>query len=215
MLYLISTPIGNLGDITKRAIEVFKEVGYILCEDTRVTGNLLSKLEVKHKPKLISYYKEVEGQKLSEIVEILQRNESVALVSDAGTPLLSDPGWLLVKTCLNLGIEVNSVPGANAILPALQLSGLFSGQFVFGGFLPKKISDKQKILVSYPGMVKVAYESPVRLKETVAVFGDETKIAICIELTKLHQKVFRGKKAEILKQLETWDERGEIVLVWT
>lgn len=214
MLYLVSTPIGNLGDITFRAVEVLEKVQYLLCEDTRVTGGLLSKLKIKNKPKLISYYKEIESQKISEIIDILQKDNQVALVSDAGTPLLSDPGWLLVKTCLNMGLEVDSVPGANAILPALQLSGLFSGEFIFLGFLSKKKTEVQKILKSYPGLTKVAYEAPNRLLDTIQNFENETKIAVVVELTKLYQKVFRGRKDELLKQLSVWDGRGEVVLVW-
>lgn len=214
MLYLIPTPIGNLDDITLRAIWILEKVDILLCEDTRVTSALLDKLKIKNRPKLVSYYKEIEGQKVSEIIEILQRGKLVALVSDAGSPLISDPGWLLVKTCISLGLEIEALPGANAILPALQLSGLPTNNFAFLGFLPKKKSEKLKVLGSMFAITKIAYESPERILETIEMFDSKTKIAVCVELTKMYQKIYRGNKIEIFEKMQNWDGRGEIVLVW-
>ncbi len=214
MLYLISTPIGNLGDITLRSIDILEKVEIVLCEDTRVTNSLFAKLGIKNQPKLISYYQEVESQKLSEVVTYLQAGKIVALLSDAGTPLLSDPGWLLIKTCIKLGVQLEALPGASAILPALQLSGLPADKFIYLGFLPKKSADRLKILSSFPDITKIAFESAERLMDTVQDMDNESSIAICRELTKLHQEVIRGKKQVVLDQLSQLDPRGEVVIVW-
>jgi 16S rRNA (cytidine1402-2'-O)-methyltransferase len=173
-----------------RAIRILEKVDFLLCEDTRVTSALLNKLKIKNRPRLISYYKEVEAQKISEVVEILQKGKLVALVSDAGSPLISDPGWLLVKTCISLDLEIEALPGANAILPAWQLSGLPAGNFAFLGFLPKKKNEKLKVLGSLSGITKIAYESPERILETIEMFDSKTKIAVCMELTKMYQKIY-------------------------
>ncbi len=214
MLYIIPTPIGNLGDITLRSIEVLEKVEILLCEDTRVSANLLDLLKIKNRPKLFSYYQEVESQKLREVLGFLENKKIVGLVSDAGTPLLSDPGWLLVKTAIRMGIKVEALPGANALLPALQLSGLPADKFVFLGFLPKKEGERKKILESFEGVTKIAYESPERLVSTVKMFDSSVKIAICRELTKMHEEVISGNKESVLLDLAKLDSRGEIVIVW-
>lgn len=214
MLYLIPTPIGNLKDITLRALETLEIVDVLLCEDTRVTRSLLEKLGIKNQPKLVSYYKEVESQKLTEVVGYFHEKLKVGLVSDAGTPLLSDPGWLLAKTCIKMGIKIEALPGTNALLPALQLSGMPADKFVFLGFLPKKNADKYKIINSYPGITKLAYESPERLVETISSMEEGTEISICREITKLHEETIRGKKQIVLDLLAQLDPRGEVVIVW-
>src|SRR5574344_1625556 len=135
MLYIISTPIGNLGDISLRAINTLKKIDYLLCENTRKTGLLLQNLQIKNKPKLISFYDEVEDQKIPEIIRLLSDNKEVGLVTDAGTPVISDPGWKLIRKCRSLGIEYTALPGACAAIDALVLSGIPSGRFSFLGFL--------------------------------------------------------------------------------
>lgn len=213
-LYLIPTPIGNLGDITLRTIETLEKVEILLCEDTRVTSGLLDKLKIKNKPKLISYYQEVESSKLSEIVGYLEENYAVGLVADAGSPMISDPGWLLTKTCIARNFKVEALPGASSVITALQLSGLPTNKFMFVGFLPKKEGEKKKLLASDGQITKVAFESPERLTETIGMMAEDTEICVCREMTKMHEELVRGKRDKVLEQLKTMDPRGEVVLVW-
>lgn len=215
MLYLIPSPLGNIKDITLRTLEVLEKVEILLCEDTRVTGKLLDMLSIKNRPKLISYYQQVESQKISEVLGYLNKNMEVGLISDAGSPLVSDPGWLLVKTCINSKIAITSLPGPSALILALQLSGLPLDKFVFWGFLPKKMTERKKVLETNLGITKVAYESPERIKETVGLLPETAKVAVCRELTKLYETVIRGKKDEVLRRLQEEDAKGEVVLVWS
>ena len=136
MLYIVATPIGNMKDITLRAIDILESIDILLCEDTRKTGVLLKELKIVNKPKLVSFYDEVERQKIPQIVEMLKEGLEIGLVTDAGTPLLSDPGWLLIKKCQELGIKYTALPGACAAINALVLSGLPMGRFSYLGFLP-------------------------------------------------------------------------------
>ncbi len=195
MLYIIATPIGNLRDITLRAVETLEKVEYLLCEDTRNTGLLLSNLKIQNKPKLISFYDEVEEQKIPEIIKLLEDNREVALVTDAGTPIVSDPGWRLVKKCRNLGISYTSIPGPCAAINALVLSGIPAGRFAFLGFLPKKDGERLKILEKYKEFdgAKIVYESPFRIKkleeQVKAVYGENVQIAITREMTKKFEEV--------------------------
>jgi len=197
MLYIISTPIGNLKDITKRAIETIESLDYLLCEDSRVSGGLLKKLGIKNKPALISFYDEVEQRKIPEIIELLRSGKEVGLVSDAGTPLISDPGWLLVKRCQKEGLLYTALPGANSIINAIVLSGLPPSRFSFLGFLPKRYSLKIKLLEEYSRIegLKVCFESPHRLERTVndirKVYG-QVEIRVCREMTKMHETVEDG-----------------------
>jgi len=203
MLYIIATPIGNLGDISLRAIETFEKVGYLLCEDTRNTGLLLVNLKIKNKPKLISFYDEVEEQKIPEVIKLLQDGNDVALVTDAGTPIISDPGWKLIKKCRNLGISYTSLPGACAAINGLVLSGLPSGRFMFLGFLPKKDGERLKILEKYKEFdgVKIVYESPFRVKkleeQIKKVYGNDVQIAIIREMTKKFEEILPTVKKEL------------------
>lgn len=211
MLYIIATPIGNLKDITLRAIETLENLNMLLCEDTRKTGLLLQHLKIGNKPKLLSFYDEVEEQKIPEIVNMLREGLEVGLVTDAGTPLISDPGWLLVKKCQELGIAYTSIPGPSAVINALVLAGLPPARFCFLGFLPKKEGDIKKVLNKYKDFegTKVAYESPIRCEKTVGlireVFGEKINIKIVREMTKKFESVENEVGA---------DTRGEVVVVF-
>ena len=210
MLYIIATPIGNLGDITLRALETLEKVRILLCEDTRNTGLLLANLKIKNKPKLISFYDEVEEQKIPEVINLLQNGNEVALVTDAGTPIISDPGWKLIRKCRNLGIKYTSIPGACAAINALVLSGIPAGRFVFLGFLPKKDGERLKILEKYREFdgAKIIYESPFRIQkleqQVKKVYGNDVQIAITREMTK--------KFEEILPTISK-EPKGEITVV--
>jgi len=211
MLYIVATPIGNLGDISLRALEVLEKVSVLLCEDTRNTGLLLANLKIKNKPKLISFYDEVEEQKIPEIIKLLQNGNEVALVTDAGTPIISDPGWKLIRKCRNLGIKYTSIPGPCAAINALVLSGIPAGRFVFLGFLPKKDGERLKILEKYKGFdgAKIVYESPFRIKkleeQIKKVYSDDVQIAITREMTK--------KFEEVMPTIEK-EPKGEITVIF-
>jgi len=211
MLYIIATPIGNMKDITLRAMETLESIDVLLCEDTRKTGVLLKELKIANSPKLFSFYDEVERQKIPQIIEMLKEGLDVGLVTDAGTPLLSDPGWLLVKKCQELGLKYTALPGACAAINALVLSGLPMGRFSYLGFLPKKDGDRKKILEKYKEVEgsKVVYESPLRTEKLVGelkeIYGGEVQIRIIREMT---------KKFEELKTDWDGDIRGEVVVVF-
>jgi 16S rRNA (cytidine1402-2'-O)-methyltransferase len=211
MLYIITTPIGNLGDITIRAIETLEEVEYLLCEDTRNTGLLLKNLGIKNKPKLISFYDEIEDQKIPEVIRLLEENKEVGLVTDAGTPIISDPGWKLIKKCQNLGISYTSMPGVCAAINGAVLSGLPVGRFCFLGFLPKKDGERIKILEKYKDIdgAKIVYESPFRAKKLESqikgVYGNQVEIRIVREMTK--------KFEEILKTVDK-NIKGEVTVIF-
>lgn len=220
MLYIIATPIGNLKDITLRALETLEKAEYLLCEDTRNTGLLLSNLGIKNKPKLISFYDEVEDQKIPEVINLLKDNKEVGLVTDAGTPVISDPGWKLIKKCLSLGISYTSVPGVSAAINAAVLSGLPVGRFCFLGFLPKKDGERKKILEKYKEIdgAKIVYESPFRLikliEELRMVGGEEVNISVCREMTKKFEEVVNGKPNDILKKILPKNLKGEFVVIF-
>ncbi|HEY1719696.1 MAG TPA: 16S rRNA (cytidine(1402)-2'-O)-methyltransferase [Magnetospirillaceae bacterium] len=216
-LYLVSTPIGNLGDMTKRALDTLAQVELVACEDTRMTGKLLTLLGVK--ASLTPYHEHNAERARPAIIARLQDGAAVALVSDAGTPLLSDPGYRLVRACLDEGLPVTSVPGASAVLPALQLSGLPSDRFFFAGFLPNKTVARRKELgglASVPATL-VFYESPQRLAESLADMAEvlgARDAAVARELTKLHEETRRGTLAELTAHYAAADTpKGEIVIV--
>ncbi|MEK9208439.1 MAG: 16S rRNA (cytidine(1402)-2'-O)-methyltransferase, partial [Patescibacteria group bacterium] len=181
-LFIVATPIGNLQDITLRAIEVLKSVNYIACEDTRKTGILLKNLDAGHKSMLISYYEQTEDLRIPNIINLLSNGQDVALVSDSGTPLVSDPGYPLVREALKEGINVVSIPGPSAVVSALVSSGLPPDKFIFLGFLPKKEGNRIRLLTELKeanknlGATVVIYEAPHRLvkclKSIQAVFGN-------------------------------------------
>lgn len=215
MLYIVATPIGNLEDLTMRALRVLREVDMIAAEDTRRTIKLLNHYEIK--TKLISFHEHSDKGKRDWIVGELLEGKNVALVSDAGTPLISDPGAILVTEAVKRGIEVTSLPGACAAITALTLSG-HSGAFAFVGFLPKKASEKRKAIekIADSDMVSVVYESPHSLKKTLDALctacGEQRDIVVAKELTKIHEHVFRGKLNEAQKYFDG-DTKGEYVLI--
>jgi len=217
-LYLVATPIGNMKDITLRAIEVLSSVDIIACEDTRKTGILLEKLEIKNKPQLLSYYEENEQGRIPQIINFLKEGKSVALVSNAGTPTISDPGFKLVRECINQNIPMESIPGPSSVLTALTSSGLPTDKFLFLGFLPKKPGKRQKILLSLPKEITIIFfESPFRLLKTLEelkeLFGD-IEIVICRELTKIYEEVRREKISESIAHFEKVKPKGEFTLLF-
>lgn len=220
MLYIIATPIGNLKDITLRALETLENVEYLLCEDTRNTGLMLVNLAIKNKPKLISFYDEVEEQKIPEVMKLLAEGKDVGLVTDAGTPMVSDPGYKLVNKCQKLGYKITSIPGPSAVINALVLSGMASGRFSFLGFLPKKTGERKKILEKYKEFEgsKVVYESPFRLvkliEEIKVIYGADIEVSVCREMTKKFEEVMRGKASEIFDKIKYKNIKGEIVVIF-
>lgn len=214
-LYIIPTPIGNLSDITLRAIEVLKSASFILAEDTRTSGFLLKHLQIG--TPLKSHHKFNEHKTVEFVAERIKAGEIVALISDAGTPGISDPGFLLVRTCVEQGIEVECLPGATAFVPALVVSGLPSDRFVFEGFLPQKKGRNKRIeALKDEERTIVFYESPFRLVKLLSqlseVFGCERKVSVSRELTKLHEETVRGTLVEVAKYFENKGVKGEIVV---
>lgn len=213
-LYLVSTPIGNRQDISLRALEIFTKLDYLLCEDTRKTKQLLDYYQIKPLPILVSFYEPVEEQKIPHVVSWLKEGKSVGLVTNAGTPLVSDPGFKLVRECVKENIQVVPIPGASALLAALVVSGLPTDKFTFLGFLPKKAGKKEKLLKEAKYTV-IAYESPYRIIKTLELLQKimpEKQVVICRELTKKFEEVLRGKPEELLKKIHG-KVKGEIVIL--
>lgn len=215
-LYLVPTPIGNLDDITLRAVKVLRSVDLILAEDTRTTSFLLHHLEIE-KP-LRSHHKFNEHATAQLFSETIAAGRDVALVSDAGTPGISDPGFLLVRTCVEQGIEVETLPGATALIPALVNSGFPCDRFCFEGFLPqKKGRMKQLRRLADEERTMIFYESPYRvvkcLEQFAECFGEERPISVSRELTKKFEQTVRGTIAEVLEHFRTHEPKGEFVLV--
>lgn len=215
-LYLVPSPIGNLGDITYRAVEVLRSVDAILCEDTRTSSVLLNHYNI-HKP-LYPHHQHNEHKTLEKVLDELQAGKKLALLTDAGTPAISDPGFLLVRECVRQGIEVECLPGASAVLPALVQSGLPASSFCFEGFPPqkkgrqtffKKLADEERTII--------LYESPHRLVKTLNEMaehlGAERPAAVCRELTKMYEETRRGTLAELAAHYEATPPKGEIVVV--
>lgn len=215
-LILVPTPIGNLGDITLRALECLKSVELILAEDTRKTGILLKHFDIKTRQQ--SYHKFNEHKTVEHLVDILKMGKQIALVSDAGTPGISDPGYLIVKHCLDNEIEVECLPGASAFVPALVLSGLACDRFCFEGFLPQKKGRSKKLNeLADETRTMAFYESPFRLLKTLnqmaEVFGEDRQASVSRELTKIHEETVRGSLRELAEYYNTHTLKGEIVLV--
>lgn len=215
-LYLVPTPIGNLGDITLRAIEVLKEVDLILAEDTRKSGILLKHLQISKA--VHSHHKFNEHRTVAYIVQRIMGGTDIAMITDAGTPGISDPGFLLVRACIEQGIEVESLPGPTAFVPALVNSGLPGDRFVFEGFLPPK-KGRQKRLKELAGETRtmVLYESPYRLVKTLIqlaeYLGQDRKGSVSRELTKIHEETVRGTLVELAEYYSKGSVKGEIVIV--
>jgi 16S rRNA (cytidine1402-2'-O)-methyltransferase len=215
-LYLVPTPIGNLEDITLRALNVLKSVDLILAEDTRTSGFLLKHFEIS-KP-MLSHHKFNEHKTSENIVMRLKAGESIALISDAGTPGISDPGFFLVKHCVEQGLDVECLPGATAFVPALVNSGLPSDRFCFEGFLPQKKGRQTKLNeLAEESRTMIFYESPHRLVKTLQhfaeVMGAERKASVSRELTKLHEENARGSLEELIKHFSAKTVKGEIVII--
>jgi len=215
-LVLVPTPIGNLGDITFRAVSVLKEADIILAEDTRISSRLLQHLEIDKK--LWAHHKFNEHKSVNSLVSKIQEGNIMALISDAGTPGISDPGFLLVRACVENGIQVECLPGPTALIPALAVSGLPTDKFVFEGFLPQK-KGRQKRLMQLAAEERtiVFYESPFRLVKALTQFaeflGNDRQCCVCRELSKMFEEVKRGTATELLKFYTEHQPKGEIVIV--
>ncbi|MGB0415541.1 MAG: 16S rRNA (cytidine(1402)-2'-O)-methyltransferase [Coraliomargarita sp.] len=218
-LTLIAVPIGNLGDISARAVELLGNASCVACEDTRVTGKLLSKLGIETKPELLSYREENEKFLASQIADRLAGGENFALVSDAGTPAISDPGFRLVRECRKRGLPVTSAPGASAAVTALSISGLPSDGFFYAGFLPPKSAARKRFFEAYRdfGYSIVLYESCHRigkfLDDLVEILGAKRSISVCRELTKLHETVHSGTAADVRERVAKGSQKGEFVIL--
>ena len=215
-LILIPTPIGNLGDITQRAVECIKTVDILLCEDTRRSLKLLNHLKIK-KP-LKSYHKFNEHSTVEKVINEIQSGLVVGLISDAGTPSISDPGYLIVKMCIDNNIEVECLPGPTALIPALAVSGLPSERFVFEGFLPVKKGRKTRLEeLSKEKRTMIFYESPYKLYKTLQDFsnslGPDREISISKELTKIFESTTRGRIKDLMPEYENKKLKGEFVIV--
>jgi 16S rRNA (cytidine1402-2'-O)-methyltransferase len=216
LLYIVSTPIGNLEDITLRALRILKEVDVIAAEDTRHTRKLLNHYSISKE--MVSYWGAKEKVKAEYVMKRLSEGASVALVTDAGTPGISDPGEIVIRRAIEKGIDVLSIPGPSAIIAALSVSGLNSKEFVFVGFLPVKKNARLKRLagLKFERRTMVVYEAPHRLLETLddilSVFG-ERDCAVCHELTKLNEEVYRGSPLQIIRVLEEGKVAGEYVII--
>lgn len=216
MLYIVPTPVGNMEDMTLRAIRVLKEADLILAEDTRTSAVLLNHFDIK-KP-LMSHHKFNEHETSSAVIEKLQGGATIALISDAGTPGISDPGFFLVRECVKAGIEVQTLPGATAFVPALVSSGLPNEKFCFEGFLPQKKGRQTRIeVLRTEQRTSIIYESPNRLLKTLKQFaeefGGERQVSVAREISKLHEEHVRGTLDEVIEHFEAKEPRGEIVII--
>lgn len=216
-LSVVGTPIGNLSDFSPRGIETLENADYIAAEDTRVTLRLLTHFGIK-KP-LLSYYKPHEAEKSAKILELLAEGKNVALVSDAGMPCISDPGVLLVQRCGEMGIGVEVIPGCNAAIAAVAVSGIDTARFAFEGFLPVNKRERNERLSEIAGLphTLVFYEAPHKIKQTLSdmesALGGERSAALCRELTKLHEEIIRGRLSELARYYDELEPRGEYVIV--
>jgi 16S rRNA (cytidine1402-2'-O)-methyltransferase len=215
-LYLVPTPVGNLEDITLRALRILKEVSFILAEDTRKSGNLLRHYEIN--TPMMSHHKFNEHKTVEKIISRIEAGEEAALITDAGTPAISDPGFLIVNKCVEAGVDVECLPGATAFVPALVVSGLPNERFCFEGFLPQK-KGRQKRLQSLAEETRtmIFYESPYRLVKTLhqlaEVLGEDRKASVSREISKLHEETQRGTLTELEQYFSAKTVKGEIVIV--
>lgn len=215
-LVLVPTPIGNLKDITYRAVEVLKNADLIMAEDTRTTGNLLKHYEIENK--IMPYHQHNEHKVLKSSIDRIMNSEVVALVTDAGTPGISDPGFLLARECIRNGVEVECLPGPTSIIPAIVQSGIPCDQFIFLGFLPHKKGRKTRIEeMADISMTMVLFESPHRIVKTLnqlaVQLGEDRQACVCRELTKIHEENARGTLRSLADHFESKEVKGEIVLV--
>ncbi|WP_108809206.1 16S rRNA (cytidine(1402)-2'-O)-methyltransferase [Aquimarina spinulae] len=215
-LYLVPTPIGNLDDMTFRAIKVLKAADLILAEDTRTSGKLLKHFEIT--TPMQSHHMHNEHKMVDRIIQKLSAGETIALISDAGTPAISDPGFLLTRACVEQGIAVECLPGATAFVPALVNSGLPNDKFIFEGFLPVKKGRQTRLkFLSEESRTMVFYESPHKLIKTLGDFATyfdaDRQVSVSRELSKLHEETIRGTVAEVIKHFENKPPKGEIVII--
>lgn len=215
-LYIVPTPIGNLKDMTFRAVEVLKEADLILAEDTRTSGKLLKHFEISTPSQ--SHHMHNEHRTVEGLIQKLKSGVTIALISDAGTPAISDPGFLLTRACVEYGIEVDCLPGATAFVPALVNSGLPNDKFVFEGFLPvKKGRQTRLLLLAEEKRTIIFYESPHKLIKTLThfceYFGEDRQVSVSRELTKLYEETIRGTAKEVLAHYTNKPPKGEIVIV--
>ncbi len=216
VLYIVPTPVGNMEDMTFRAVRILKEVDMVLCEDTRTSGILLKHYEVKNQ--LMSHHKFNEHQTSSGIVDRIKAGMNVALISDAGTPGISDPGFFLVREAVHEGIEVQTLPGATAFVPALVSSGLPCDRFCFEGFLPQKKGRMTRLKeLATETRTMIFYESPHRVVKTLSqfaeVFGAERQVSVCREISKVHEESVRGSLDEVIRHFTETEPKGEIVII--
>ncbi len=216
ILYIVPTPVGNMEDMTLRAIRILKEVDLVLAEDTRTSGILLKHFDIKNQ--LMSHHKFNEHGTSAGVVQRLQAGQNVALISDAGTPGISDPGFFLVREAVRAGIEVQTLPGATAFVPALVSSGLPCDRFAFEGFLPQKKGRQTKLeSLRDEQRTMIFYESPYRLVKTLQqfaeVFGQERPVSVCREISKVHEESVRGSLQEVIAHFTEHAPKGEIVIV--
>lgn len=217
MLYLIPTPVGNMEDMTFRAIRLLKEADVVLCEDTRTSGILLKYFQIEGK-RLMAHHKFNEHGTAKNIVERLKSGETICLITDAGTPGISDPGFFLVREAVEAGIEVQTLPGATAFVPALVSSGLPCDRFCFEGFLPQKKGRQTRIEeLSHETRTMIIYESPRRIVKTLeqlaVAFGEDRRMSACREISKVHEESVRGTIAEVLAHFKETEPKGEFVLI--
>lgn len=215
-LYLVPTPIGNLEDMTFRAVRVLQEADLILAEDTRTSGKLLKHFEIT--TQMYSHHMHNEHQTVEGVVKRIQGGETIALISDAGTPAISDPGFLLTRACIEAGVEVDCLPGATAFVPALVNSGFPNDRFVFEGFLPVKKGRQTRFLnLQEETRTMIFYESPHKLLKTlghfVEYFGADRPVSVSREITKMHEETIRGSAAEVLAHYTKKPPKGEIVII--
>ena len=215
-LYIVPTPVGNMEDMTLRAIRILKEVDLVLAEDTRTSGILLKHFDIKNQ--LMSHHKFNEHGTSAGVVQRLQAGQNIALISDAGTPGISDPGFFLVREAVRAGIEVQTLPGATAFVPALVSSGLPCDRFAFEGFLPQKKGRQTKMeSLRDEQRTMIFYESPYRLVKTLQqfaeVFGQERPVSVCREISKVHEESVRGSLQEVIAHFTEHAPKGEIVIV--
>ncbi|OEY72497.1 16S rRNA (cytidine(1402)-2'-O)-methyltransferase [Salegentibacter salarius] len=215
-LFLVPTPIGNLDDMTFRAVKVLKGVDTILAEDTRNSGKLLKHFDIG--THMQSHHMHNEHKTVDHIVERIKSGENIALISDAGTPAISDPGFLLTRACVEAGIEVDCLPGATAFVPALVNSGFPNDKFIFEGFLPVKKGRQTRLnLLAEETRTMIFYESPHKLLKTLKhfseYFGEDRPVSVSREITKLHEETIRGTAAEVLQHYTSKPPKGEIVIV--
>ena len=216
ILYIVPTPVGNMEDMTMRAIRILKEADLVLAEDTRTSGILLKHFEIKNQ--LMSHHKFNEHGTSAGVVQRLLAGQNVALISDAGTPGISDPGFFLVREAVRAGVEVQTLPGPTAFVPALVSSGLPCDRFVFEGFLPQKKGRKTRLeSLANEERTMIFYESPYRVVKTLEQFaefyGSDRQVSVCREISKVHEESVRGTLTEVIAHFKETEPRGEIVIV--